>query len=97
LGFCYNRGEGVAKDMEEAVKWYRKAAEQTYAPAQFNLGLCYSTGQGVAKDYVEAYKWQLLAVDSYELAKTSMTDLESKMTPEQIAEAHKRASNFKPR
>jgi len=29
----------------EAVKWYRKAAEQNYAPAQNNLGLCYEHGK----------------------------------------------------
>ena len=34
------------KGYVEAVKWYRKAAEQNYAEAQFNLGLCYENGQG---------------------------------------------------
>ena len=38
LGLCYYKGEGVAKDQVEAVKWYRKAAEQNYAKAQYNLG-----------------------------------------------------------
>jgi TPR repeat protein len=52
--FC---GQGVAKDYVEAVKWWRKAAEQNYALAQYNLGLCYENGQGVAKDEVEAVKW----------------------------------------
>jgi S1-C subfamily serine protease len=47
----------VAKDEVEAVKWYRKAAGQDYAMAQFNLGFCYANGQGVAKDEVEAVKW----------------------------------------
>ena len=50
-------GEGVAKDQVEAVKWYRKAAEQNYADAQNNLGLRYANGEGVAKDPVEAVKW----------------------------------------
>ena len=38
------------------MKWYRKAAEQNDAPAQYDLGLCYANGEGVAKDYVEAYR-----------------------------------------
>ena len=25
---CYENGEGVEKDIHEAVKWYRKAAEK---------------------------------------------------------------------
>jgi S1-C subfamily serine protease len=41
----------------EAVKWYHKAAEQNFAPAQYDLFFCYANGQGVAKDYVEAVKW----------------------------------------
>ena len=51
---AYENGEGVAKDDVEAVKWYRKAAEQGDAYAQHNLGLAYSYGSGVVKDYVEA-------------------------------------------
>jgi len=28
LGWAYQKGEGVPQDDAEAVKWYRKAAEQ---------------------------------------------------------------------
>ena len=34
LGVCYENGLGVKQSYEEAVKWYRKAAEQGFAPAQ---------------------------------------------------------------
>ena len=40
-GRLLHNGQGVAKDQVEAVKWYRKAAEQNYAKAQYNLGVCY--------------------------------------------------------
>src|SRR5512133_478458 len=39
LGRRYDQGAGVSKDQVEAVKWYRKAAEQNVAAAQYNLGL----------------------------------------------------------
>jgi TPR repeat protein len=86
-------------ESDEAVKWYRKAAEQNFAKAQYNLGVCFYTGEGVAKDPVEAYKWQLLAArQGDEDAKNNITVLESElMTPEQIAEGEKRAGEFKPR
>jgi len=88
----------VAKDQVEAVKWFRKAAEQNYALAQNNLGVCFYNGDGVAADWVEAYKWRLLAAgQGDEYAKKNMTVLESKLTPEQIAEGQKRARDFKPR
>ena len=58
--YYYGNGQGVPKDYAEAVKWFRKAAEQNYPDAQNNLGFCYANGVGVPKDYVEAYKWMLL-------------------------------------
>src|ERR1700677_614732 len=53
----YFNALGVAQDYVEAVKWYRKAAEQNDARVQFNLGICYDKGQGVAQDSVETVKW----------------------------------------
>ena len=34
LGFMYDNGRGVAQNDAEAVRWYRKAAEQGDAGAQ---------------------------------------------------------------
>jgi len=42
-------------DQVEAVKWYRKAAEQGDADAQFNLGVRYDAGQGVQQDMAAAW------------------------------------------
>ena len=57
LGLMYLRGDGVPKDLKEAVKWYQKAADQGDAPAQFNLGLMYRNGEGVEQDFKEAVEW----------------------------------------
>src|SRR5436190_9384167 len=57
LGRRYDKGEGLVKDRAEAVKWYRKAAEQNLANAQYSLGVCYAHGEGVVKDQMEAVKW----------------------------------------
>ena len=53
----YASGRGVPQDDAEAVKWYRKAAEQGHADAQNNLGVMYASGRGVPEDAVEAVKW----------------------------------------
>ena len=45
----------------EAVKWFRKAAKQGNAAAQYNLGWMYAKGIGVVKDKWEAVKWYLEA------------------------------------
>ncbi len=34
LGECYEEGEGVEQDLEEAAKWYRLAAEQGHEDAK---------------------------------------------------------------
>ena len=54
---CAITTAGVAEDEEEAVKWYRKAAEQGYAIAQLKLADCYYHGNGVTKNYAEAVEW----------------------------------------
>jgi uncharacterized protein len=48
---------GVETNYAEAVQWFRKAAEQNYAPAQNLLGVSYHKGFGVAKDEAKAAKW----------------------------------------
>lgn len=62
LGVCYEHGNGVEKNLEEAVKLYTKAANQGYARAQYYLALSYDKGEGVAKNDSEAMKWYLKAV-----------------------------------
>lgn len=57
LGYCYQKGNGVAKDPAKAVEWYQKAAAQGYVRAQVNLGVCYEDGEGVPKDLAKAVKW----------------------------------------
>ena len=57
LGVCYEFGYGVAKSLEQAAGWYRKAAEQGYAGAQYSLGDCYYYGKGVEEDKRKAVKW----------------------------------------
>ena len=57
LANCYANGEGIDKNINEAVNWWHKAAEQGLAKAQYNLGLCYFYGNGVSRDLAEALKW----------------------------------------
>ncbi|MDR3483829.1 MAG: sel1 repeat family protein, partial [Bradyrhizobium sp.] len=44
LGHVYASGEGVVADLVEAAKWYRKAAEQGDASAQYSLARAYDVG-----------------------------------------------------
>jgi len=59
LGFMLEKGIGFSKDEAEAVKWYRKAAEQENSrqEAPSMLGLMYADGRGVTKDNTTAMRW----------------------------------------
>ena len=58
-----NQSKIVPQDYADAVKWYRSAAEQGCAEAQFNLGNCYEFGKGVTNDDTEAAKWYRKAAE----------------------------------
>ena len=100
LGVTYDEGEGVLQDEAEAARRYRRAAEQGHGSAQFNLGLMYSSGKGVPQDDVEAHMWlnlataQASAEERDEYVK-ERDDVAARMTPEQIAEAQRRAREWK--
>lgn len=104
LGLMYAMGRGVEQDYTEAAKWYRMAADKGVASAQNNLGTIYAGGQGVQPDYVQAYMWFTLAATSRtasageERSKVvrNRDAVAANMTPEQIAEAQKRAREWKP-
>ncbi|NKB84993.1 tetratricopeptide repeat protein [Haemophilus influenzae] len=56
-------GRGVKQDGVEAVKWFRKAAEQGNAEAQNGLGMMYKGRLGVKQDYFKAVKWYRKAAE----------------------------------
>ena len=52
-----NNGQGVRQDDAQAVQWFRKAAEQRYAKAQYNLGVAYDNVARVRQDDAQAVQW----------------------------------------
>ncbi|MBQ8271479.1 MAG: sel1 repeat family protein [Tidjanibacter sp.] len=63
LGQMYDFGLSIAVDKQQAVYWFRKAAEQGYADAQYNLGIMYASGEGVAEDISTAIDWYSKAAE----------------------------------
>ncbi|MAF67257.1 MAG: hypothetical protein CMJ84_16570 [Planctomycetes bacterium] len=63
LGSMYASGEGAPEDDEEAVRWFRMAADQGLARAQFHLACMYCGGTGVPKDGDEVRRWMRLAAE----------------------------------
>lgn len=97
LGSLYENGDGVPRDFAKARQWYEKAAAQGEAKAQFYLGIQSAYGEGGSRDLVQAHMWYSLAAGNGNAhAPGYRDDLARQMTPAQIAEAHKRAREWKP-
>lgn len=54
-GGCFNEGWGVEVDFEEAMKWYKKAAEKNQKFAFNAIGNLYRSGNGVKADPKQAF------------------------------------------
>ena len=72
LGVMYTRGFAkcswcafrvIPQDFMKAAEWYRQAAMQQDASAQFDLATMYQMGQGVPGDMVEAMRWYRRAAE----------------------------------
>ena len=98
LGSLYENGDGVPRDFAKAHQWYEKAAAQGDAKAQFYLGIQSAYGEGGPLDLVQAHMWYSLAAGNGNAhAPGYRDDLARQMTPAQIAEARKRAREWKPK
>jgi len=60
LGHCYANGRGVPRDEEEAVKWYRKAADLKDGWSMTELGAMHANGTGLtfADGHAETKRWR---------------------------------------
>jgi TPR repeat protein len=52
-----------ADDTTQAIAWFRKAAAQQYAPAEFQMGQLFDFGFGVTQDDAQALAWYRRAAD----------------------------------
>ena len=99
LGTIYSLGYGVEKDMEQAIYWYTKAAENGRAEAQHFLGATYFFEDDF-KNNKAAYMWVLLAVArsdndaEKEMRFDMLQTIETEMTREEITEAQAMAAEW---
>ena len=94
LGVMYDQGEGVSADYKEAMKWYLLAAEQGNKDAPNNIGVMHMIGLGVSRDFAKAHKWFTIAGTKDFEAKSNKKFTERRLTPEQIAESERLASEW---
>jgi TPR repeat protein len=101
LGRLYFFGRGGPRDNAAAREWFAKSAAQGNVRSQVQLGALYEFGIGVPQNDMRAYMWYSLAAErSTDANGTYAADRRdnvfSRMTSAQVAEAQKRAREWKP-
>lgn len=61
LAAQYETGAGMPRNLSEAARWYRQAAEAGSRNAQFAIGQFLETGTGITADAAAAARWYLKA------------------------------------
>src|SRR5438477_166305 len=94
---AYSKG-----DYDTAIKKWQPLAEQGNPGAVLLLGSMYVAGQGVPKDFVQAYFWFTVASEQNDptAKQNALNDralVARQMTPAQIEEAEKLATEWKPK
>ncbi len=88
-------------DLQEALSWYRKAAEAGLPEAQAGLATVYLSGLVAPQDTVRTLIWLIIAADKarddlrmYILGLRSL--VAGRLSPEQLAEAERLARDWTP-
>ena len=63
IGLRFAEGKGIASNLDEAAKWYDRAAQAGLVPAIFRLGTFYEKGLSVKKDVDIARRYYLQAAE----------------------------------
>lgn len=82
---------GLKKDMETAIQWYVKAADQGMPTAQLALGKLLMEGKGVMQDDAAALQWLSLAhVNGSKRAEDYVKHLIKRMDPAEVTAVRER-------
>ncbi|MCR4302078.1 MAG: sel1 repeat family protein [Sulfuricaulis sp.] len=57
IGRMHEKGNGVERNFETAISWYRKAAEHGHADSEYRIAVGYAYGLGVKRDEAEGLAW----------------------------------------
>ncbi len=76
ISSLYSQGfNGGRADLDEALKWLTRSAEQGYGPACYNLATLYERGDIVSLDHEAAFRWYLRGAQQGHLASQLKTGI----------------------
>lgn len=102
LGWAYYKGDGVDKNLFEAIYWITKATDSGDYFSYGSLGAIRLQTDVFVRDDVETYKWLKLGTDLMPAGNSKVEDLKSldevrsRMTVSQVQQAEQLVKNWKP-
>ena len=92
----------MPQDLAKARTWWRRAARQGDANAQYNLGLHHAKGRGSAPQLVLAHMWLSLAAPQLPStrrtnARKVLSAMQKQMAAGQLDEARRLAREWRPK
>jgi uncharacterized protein len=63
LGSHYEKGMIIGQDYAKAVRYFKRSAEQGFAPGQNNYAWMLIRGDGIERNYKQGFKWYKLAAE----------------------------------
>ncbi len=92
VGVMYVLGQGVEKDLPQAMTWFEQAAKQGNAEAALTLGGFAYHGEGRDKSLVDAYAWySLSAAAGSDQATDILARLTTELSRDEIRQAQTKA------
>ncbi len=80
LAYMYEIGDTIDMNMDKAIQWYTRAAENGSNVACFNLGIMYAQGRNVEKNLYKAEELLASAAKTMPEAKKALKSLERQLT-----------------
>ncbi|HDP89980.1 MAG TPA: sel1 repeat family protein, partial [Thioalkalivibrio sp.] len=98
LGARYEDGNGVEKNLSEAIRWYTEAANGGHTGAQFKLGQFHEQGIGVTRNPQRARGWfELAATNGHHGAREHLAAQERARVAEEARAAQRAVATTAPR
>lgn len=64
LGYCYQSGTGVEKDIKKAIEWYSKSADHGFNDGLYQMMMAYGNGDGVEQNPEKAFSYALRCAEN---------------------------------
>ena len=94
LALLYGKGKGVKHNVAKAVKLFKEAANDNFAPAQFFLGIAYLNGSVVKESTsIGLYYLLLSEKNNYIEAKSAINNVKKILTETELKDAFKLFKN----